>query len=413
MPLTDGQIFAGYTIGRVLGTGGMGEVYLARHPRLPRHDALKVLGTGVSHDEEYRQRFNQEAEMVATLRHPNIVTIYDRGDFDGQLWIAMEFIDGTDAGRLLTERYPKGIPPAEVMRIVTAVADALDYAHSRQLLHRDIKPANILLGVPESDDDRVMLVDFGVARWIGQSSDLTGADMTVGTVNYAAPEQLKGELIDGRSDQYGLAATAYHMLTGTAPFANSNPAVVISNHLSAQPPPINTGHPDLNRLGPVFARALAKDPADRFECCKDFATAMRDGLGPGAGPAARHRRPTAVPVRRRRIAATVGIVLITAAAGAAVALLPTHRDTGGATVPTTPPPPAISARMDLPVVVIGADCAVLGAAAVDEAGAAAYCARVDSQSQQTVWSVQPERLRAAASPTPPSQPPPSQPPSTP
>ena len=195
MPLADGQIFAGYTIGRILGAGGMGEVYLARHPRLPRHDALKVLGVEVSHDEEYRQRFNQEAEMVATLRHPNIVTIYDRGDFDGQLWIAMEFVDGTDASRLLTDKYPKGIPPAEVVRIITPIADALDYAHGRGLLHRDIKPANILLGVPESADDRIMLVDFGVARWIGQSSDLTGADMTVGTVNYAAPEQLKGEQI--------------------------------------------------------------------------------------------------------------------------------------------------------------------------------------------------------------------------
>ena len=97
MPLADGEVFAGYTILRVLGTGGMGEVYLAEHPRLPRRDALKVLGTAVSHDDEYRQRFNQEAEMVATLRHPNIVTIYDRGDCDGQLWISMEFIDGTDA----------------------------------------------------------------------------------------------------------------------------------------------------------------------------------------------------------------------------------------------------------------------------------------------------------------------------
>ena len=275
MPLADGQIFAGYTIGRILGTGGMGEVYLAQHPRLPRLDALKVLGTGVSHDEEYRQRFNQEAEMVATLRHPNIVTIYDRGDSDGQLWIAMEFVDGTDAGRLLTDRYPNGIPAADVVRIVTAVADALDYAHSRQLLHRDIKPANILLGLPESGDECVILADFGVARWIGQSSDLTGADMTVGTVNYAAPEQLKGDQIDGRADQYALAATAYHLLTGTAPFANSNPAVVISKHLSAQPPPIGAGHPDLARLGPVFARALAKDPADRFAVLRDFAAAMQ------------------------------------------------------------------------------------------------------------------------------------------
>jgi serine/threonine-protein kinase len=397
MPLADGQIFAGYTIGRILGAGGMGEVYLAQHPRLPRQDALKVLGTEVSHDEEYRQRFNQEAEMVATLRHPNIVTIYDRGDFNGQLWIAMEFIDGTDSSRLLTDKYPKGIPAAEVVRIVTAVADALDYAHSRGLLHRDIKPANILLGIPESGDARVMLVDFGVARWIDQSSDLTGAEMTVGTVNYAAPEQLTGEQIDGHADQYALAATAYHMLTGTAPFANSNPAVVISKHLSAQPPPISAGHPDLARLGPVFATALAKEPSDRFDQCGDFARAMHDALGSAGGVMARHRKPAAASGRKRLLAAVVGAVLIAGVVGAMFAVVRTHGDSGESSVPTTPPPPAVSARMDLPVVVIGAECAVLGAAAVNETGAAAYCARVDSQSQETVWSLQSERLRSAGS----------------
>ena len=397
MPLADGQVFAGYTIGRILGAGGMGEVYLAQHPRLPRQDALKVLGTEVSHDEEYRQRFNQEAEMVATLRHPNIVTIYDRGACDGQLWIAMEFVDGTDASRLLTDKFPKGIPAAEVVRIVTPVADALDYAHSRGLLHRDIKPANILLSAPDSGDPRVMLVDFGVARWIGQSSDLTGAEMTVGTVNYAAPEQLTGEKIDGNADQYALAATAYHMLTGTAPFANSNPAVVISKHLSAQPPPISVGHPDLARLGPVFAKALAKDPGERFDSCRDFAVAMHDALGSAGGVAARHRKPEAMPGRKRWIAAAVGALLV-AGGGSLIALLSTHRDTEGGSTPTTPPPPAVSARMDLPVVVIGADCAVLGAAAVNETGAAAYCARLDSQSQETVWSLQSERLRSAGSP---------------
>jgi serine/threonine-protein kinase len=250
-----------------------------------------------------------------------------------------------------------------------------------------------------------MLVDFGVARWIGQSSDLTGSDMTVGTVNYAAPEQLRGEPIDGQADQYSLAATAYHMLTGTAPFANSNPAVVISQHLSATPPPISAGHPDLDRLGPVFATALAKDPADRFERCGDFAEAMRDALSPAGAAVARHRKPESATGRKRWIPAAVGAVLL---AGGAGALLLGHSGAGPDVVPTTPPPPAVSARMDLPVVVIGADCAVLGAAAIDEAGSAAYCARPDSQSpdsqspdsqsSDTVWSLQPQRLRASGSP---------------
>ncbi len=406
MPLADGETFAGYEILRILGAGGMGEVYLAQHPRLPRRDALKVLSNAVSHDDEYRQRFGQEAEMVATLHHPHIVTIYDRGDNDGTLWIAMEFVAGIDAGRLLEDKYPNGIPAGEVARIVTAVADALDYAHSRKLLHRDIKPANILLGLTDSGDDRVMLADFGVARWIDQASNLTGAEMTVGTVTYAAPEQLKGEQIDGRADQYALAATAFHLLTGTAPFTNSNPAVVISKHLSAAPPALD--RPDLSAFGPVFARALAKNPADRYARCRDFAEAMRGALNPAAGGSARHRKPGSRPWSRRRwVAVVLGASLIGAAAAGTVLLLSQTRDAtvqpqpGTPSAPAPAPPPAVSGRMDLPVVVMGADCAVLGAAAVDADGTDAYCARVNSAGEETVWSLTPERLRTAAPQPPP------------
>ena len=249
MPLVDGQVVAGYTILRTLGAGGMGEVYLVQHPRLPRYDALKVLGSSVSRDDEYRQRFNLEADMVSTLTHPHIVTIYDRGEFDDKLWIAMEFVDGTDASHLLADRYPYGMPPDEVVRIITAVAEALDYAHGKGLLHRDVKPANILLGVPDSGDDRVMLADFGIARWIGQASGLTGTNMTVGTVAYAAPEQLKGDDMDGHADQYALAATAYHLLTGMPPFQHTNPAIVISQHLSSDPPAIGNNAARTGRAG--------------------------------------------------------------------------------------------------------------------------------------------------------------------
>src|SRR6201988_4286234 len=148
MPLADGQVIAGYTILRSLGAGGMGEVYLAQHPRLPRRDALKVLSAAVCSESAYRQRFNREADMAATLWHPHIVQVHDRGDVDGQLWISMDYVDGTDAHRLLQERYPDGMPPNEVVRIVTAVGEALDYAHDRGLLHRDVKPANILMANP-------------------------------------------------------------------------------------------------------------------------------------------------------------------------------------------------------------------------------------------------------------------------
>ena len=406
MPLSAGQTFAGYTIVRLLGSGAMGEVYLAQHPRLPRRDALKVLGTTVSHDAEYRQRFNQEAEMVATLHHPNIVGIYDRGDCDGQLWIAMEFIDGTDAYRLMTEKYRSGLPADLVVRIVTAVADALDYAHSHDVLHRDIKPANILIA-----SDRILLADFGVARWVGQPSDLTGADVTVGTVTYAAPEQLTGQDADGRADQYSLAATAFHLMTGTAPFADSNQAVVIGQHLSAKPPAIGELRPQLSAFGPVFAKALAKKPTDRYDRCRDFAEAMQRALGPASAAGSyRHHRRDGSPDRRRWIAAGLGGLVLLGAGGAAIALLARHRAEPADSAPNTPPPPAVSARMDLPVVVVGADCAVLGAAAVTESGTPAYCARASSAGQTAIWSLQPERLRTGVSqttqPTQPSAPPP-------
>ena len=278
MPLADGATFAGYTIVRMLGSGGMGEVYLAQHPRLPRRDALKVLPASVSADNEYRQRFNREADIAATLWHPHIVGVHDRGDFEGQIWISMDYVEGTDAGRLLRERYPNGMPKAEVADIVTAVADALDYAHQRDLLHRDVKPANILLAHPESGDRRILLADFGIARWVNDISGLTATNMTVGTVSYAAPEQLMGGQLDGRADQYALAATAFHLLTGAPPFQNSNPAVVISQHLSASPPAIGAQRPELAALDPVLAKALSKDPKDRFERCADFANALTHRL---------------------------------------------------------------------------------------------------------------------------------------
>ncbi len=274
MPLSEGATFAGYTVIRLLGSGGMGEVYLAQHPRLPRRDALKVLPRTVSADPEYRERFHREADIAATLWHPHIVGVHDRGEDNGQLWISMDYVEGTDAGRLLRERHPGGLPRDEAAAIISAVAAALDYAHQRNLLHRDVKPANILLAEPESADQRVMLADFGIARWADDVSGLTATNMTVGTLAYASPEQLMGDSLDGRSDQYALAATAFHLLTGSPPFQHSNPAVVISQHLNAAPPLVGDRRPELAALDPVLAKALAKEPGDRYEHCVDFARAL-------------------------------------------------------------------------------------------------------------------------------------------
>lgn len=276
MPLGPGQVFAGYTIERLLGSGGMGEVYLAAHPRLPRPDAIKVLPADVSTDPEFRDRFNREADLAAKLFHPSVVGVHDRGEFDGQLWIAMDYVEGTDAGQLLKARYPNGMPEHDVCAIVTAVASALDYANQRGLLHRDVKPANILLAEPEDSERRVLLADFGIARQLTDVSGLTATNMTVGTMAYAAPEQLMGSDLDGRADQYALAATAFQLLTGDPPYQHSNPVAVISQHLNATPPRLSARRPELAHLDEVLSKALAKDPSDRFDRSRDFATALRE-----------------------------------------------------------------------------------------------------------------------------------------
>jgi serine/threonine protein kinase, bacterial len=319
MPLHDGQKFAGYTIVRLLGSGGMGEVYLAQHPRLPRRDALKILPVDVSSDEEYRVRFEREADLASTLWHPHIVGVHDRGEADGQLWISMDFVDGRDASQLMVDRYADGMPPADVAAIVTAVASALDYAHRQGLLHRDVKPANVILTHTDDDDDRrILLADFGIARTMDDISGLTATNMTVGTVAYCAPEQLMGEPVDGRADQYSLAATAYHLLTGNTVFPHTNPAVIISRHLNADPPPISGSKPELSSVDPVFAASLAKDPKDRYARCADFAQALSEQVAPSgkaiaapttpapaaakqpSSPASSPRKPAAAPTQQPR-----------------------------------------------------------------------------------------------------------------
>jgi serine/threonine-protein kinase len=427
MPLADGATFAGYTIVRQLGAGGMGEVYLAQHPRLPRQDALKVLATAVSADNEYRERFNREADIAATLWHPHIVGVHDRGEYDGQIWISMDYVEGTDAACLLRERQPDGMPGAEVAEIVTAVADALDYAHQRNLLHRDVKPANILLANPQTADQRILLADFGIARWANDISGLTATNMTVGTVFYAAPEQLMGERLDGRADQYALAATAYHLLMGAPPFTHSNPAVVISQHLSASPPAIGAQRPELAALDPVFAKALAKDPKDRFERCADFARALAHRLGTSpsdddggtrlsaaATPADgghHHRDAKRSPLRAGVLIPAILALLLLAAV--AVALFETRRadderPAAAAPTPTTspaatsprftplppppepPPPPSATAApttsAGATAAVIGANCSPVGSTATTANGATAYCSTLQTTGA-TIWSL--------------------------
>jgi serine/threonine-protein kinase len=274
MPLDSGEVFAGYVIERLLGTGGMGEVYLAQHPRLPRHDAIKILSVNSTADREFRARFIREAELAATLSHPHIVGVLDRGEYNGRLWISMDYVDGTDAGLLIRETYPHGMAERDVWEIVTAVADALDFGHERRLLHRDVKPENILVTASDGRRRRVLLTDFGIARRIDDVSNITEDNVAVGTISYIAPEQLMGKAVDGRADQYALAATTFHLLTGAPPFQDSNRAVVISHHLGTPAPRISERRPDLAHLDAVLARALAKDADDRYPNCLAFARAL-------------------------------------------------------------------------------------------------------------------------------------------
>ena len=278
--LTAGEHFAGFRIIRPLGAGGMGEVYLVEHPRLPRQEALKVLSAELSADPSFRQRFAREADLAAKLWHPNIVEVRDRGDNDGQLWISMAYVDGQDAARLLAQKYPAGMPAEQVIPIVAAVASALDYAHGQGTLHRDVKPANIFVSAPDpSGENRVLLGDFGIARELADPAGMTATGMTLGTLAYSAPEQLNGDPLDGRADQYALAATAHHLLTGAPLFPVTNPVAAISRHLTAPPPKLSGTHPNLAAMDNVLTKALSKNPTDRFATCTEFAQALAAAAG--------------------------------------------------------------------------------------------------------------------------------------
>ncbi|MFD6463862.1 serine/threonine-protein kinase, partial [Streptomyces roseolus] len=300
--LEPGDVFAGYTIERLLGRGGMGSVYQARHPRLPRQTALKLLSRELYEDEEIRARFEREADLVAQLDHPNIVTVFDRGLEDEQLWISMQYIDGIDAA----SAEPQSLPPARAVQIIKETAEALDYAHGMGVLHRDVKPANILLARSGSGrGERVYLTDFGIARLRDDTGHLTQTGTFTATLAYASPEQLTGSPLDHRSDQYSLACTLFWLFTGTGPFAATNPAQVIQGHLQSAPPALSSARAGLPyALDGVLAKAMAKRPADRYDSCGALAQAAAAALAGRASTGSR---------RLPGVAAAL-LVLVTAAA---------------------------------------------------------------------------------------------------
>lgn len=295
--IAPGSVVAGYRVRRVIGSGGMGTIYAVDDPQLPRLDALKLLSAELSADAKFRARFTREADIAAGLDHPNIVSIYDRGETpDGQLWIAMQLVDGTDADAAIRAGT---MNPRRAVHIVAAVAEALDYAHSRQVLHRDVKPANFLLAGPAGEEERVLLGDFGIARAIDDAG-LTGTNMVMATMAYAAPEVLSGQHIDYRADLYSLGCALFHLLTGQVPYADTTGASAQAMaHLQRPPPQVSTLVPGMPAdFDAVIATAMAKDPDQRFQSGRALASAARDAL--------RHRDHTTDPVTQPHTGPAVG-----------------------------------------------------------------------------------------------------------
>jgi serine/threonine protein kinase len=287
-----GTTLGAYRIDATLGRGGMGVVYLAEHLRLKKRMALKVLPPELIGDEQFRRRFERESQMAAALDHPNIVPVHDAGEIDGVLYIAMQYVEGTDLAKVLASE--GALVLDRTLSIVAQTADALDEAHALGLAHRDVKPANILLTRSRSGE-RAYLTDFGLAKQWASASRLTRSGLFVGTLSYAAPEQFTGGDIDGRADVYSLGCVLYECLTGRVPFDRAHEPAVMYAHLNDPPPAVTSRRPDLPAgLDDVVARAMAKDRDDRYPTCGEMVGAARAALGTVGGAAAERTDAPAV-----------------------------------------------------------------------------------------------------------------------
>jgi DNA-binding beta-propeller fold protein YncE len=298
-----GPQLAGYRVGELLGRGGMGEVYRADDVRLGRTVALKVLAPGLGGEDDLLR----ESRLAAGLEHPNVVPIFEAGDDGGRLFIAMRYVAGGDLRGLL--RREGKLAPARAIGVAAQVADALDAAHRRGLVHRDVKPSNVLLDDADGRE-HCYLADFGLTQRAAEADPADGH--LVGTVAYVAPEQIRGDPIDGRADQYALAGLLFECLTGAAPFEGRSDVAVIFAHLEEPAPAASDRDPTLPAaVDGVLARGMAKDPGDRFPSCTELVRAAGTALGVD-GSAAR-------PSRLRRLLPAALAVL--ALGGAATALL--------------------------------------------------------------------------------------------
>jgi ABC-type branched-subunit amino acid transport system substrate-binding protein/glutamine cyclotransferase len=298
---TPGMTFAGYRVESSVGRGGMGVVYRATDLSLERPVALKLIAPELAEDERFRERFLREPRLAASLDHPNVIPIYEAGQHDGQLYLAMRFVDGSDL-RTVLEREGK-LPSERALAVLGQVAGALDAAHRRALVHRDVKPANVLL----DEDGHAYLTDFGITKQVGGDSTDTGR--VVGTLDYLAPEQIRGDPVDGRTDVYALGCVLYECLAGVAPFRRATEAEILWAHMQEQPAPLR----DHAALDPVLRKALAKDREDRYGSCTELIDAAADALGLARAPRAARRSIVPPAVRRHGRAILAGGLLLLAA----------------------------------------------------------------------------------------------------
>ncbi len=276
--LSAGTRIAGYRLEEQIGHGGMAVVFRAADERLERQVALKILSPALATDDAFRHRFIRESRSAAAVDDPHIIPVFEAGEADGVLFIAMRYVPGGDVGTLVHRQGP--LPVARAAGIISAVASALDAAHAAGLVHRDVKPANMLVDARPGRPDHVYLSDFGLTKGALSSVSQTGGGHFMGTLAYCAPEQISGQPVDARADEYALAGAALVLLSGAPPFPRDDVMAVMYAHLSADPPRLTSRRPDLpSAADDVLLRALAKAPEDRYASCGEFADALRVALG--------------------------------------------------------------------------------------------------------------------------------------
>jgi DNA-binding beta-propeller fold protein YncE/predicted Ser/Thr protein kinase len=313
--LRPGSTVAGYRIEALVGRGGMGAVYRTVDEGLQRKVALKVIAPELAQDERFRERFLRESRIAASLDHPHIVPIYQAGEADGVLFLAMRYVEGSDLAKLVAEE--GALEPKRAVELLSQIAEALDAAHEKGLVHRDIKPSNVLISV-SGGREHCYLGDFGLTKRTGSLSGVTAVGEVVGTLEYVAPEQITGGPLDERADVYSLGCVLYECLTGQAPFPRATDVALLWAHVHEEPTPPSVAKPELPKeLDTVFARALAKEPARRYRSAGELLAATRSALRlTEAGAAA-----PAAPAGSRRLYAAGGVVALLAVAAVLAVML--------------------------------------------------------------------------------------------